>query len=180
LSCIHKSLIESYQTIRAINQTVISIDEGALNISIFLQTKETNTLKNIPENITNAELNFEKLQQLLDDDPETAQENLLEKLTPLLQIKISFWKKVLSEYSTKNVENLFNIASDKNSLTLTQNIKDDLIGIKKIEIKQLNIKEYYYNVDKIGIKKILIFVGLLCAFFFICSFTLLYKYLKEY
>lgn len=174
----HRALIESYQTIRAVNQTLISLDEAALNTSIFLQTKESDILSIIPESITTAQLNFETLQQLVKDDP--AQHDTLEKLTPLLQTKIAFWKKLVTAYSLGNTTGALELASDKNRLRLTSEIKQYLVAIKQVEIQQLDHNEQLLIADKIGVKKILIFMGLLCAFFFICSFTLLNKYLKEY
>jgi len=178
LYCTHKNMIESYQTIRAVNQTLLSLDEGALNISLFLQDKDMSILNSIPDNIISAELNFETVVQLVQDNDE--EKAAVAKLTPLLRDKIVFWKEIVTEFSTKNLEGIYQIASDKNRLKLTSDIKQLLMGIKQVEVDQLNDNEQILLATKKDMRKILIFMGLLCAFFFVCSFTLLNKYLKTY
>lgn len=174
----HKSLIKSYQTIRAVNQTLISLDEAALNTSLFLQDRVKENLNIIPESIITAQLNFETLQQLVQDNPEEI--NILVKLTPLLQTKILFWKRITTEFTAGNYDTIYQIITDKNRVRLTKTIREYLIAIKQLEIKQLERNEIDLLDHKMDAKKIVIFMGLLCAFFFVCSFALLDKYLKTY
>src|SRR5690348_4928928 len=58
LSNTYNYTIDSYQTIRAANQSLISIDQAALGVSSFLLTKDTESLSQIPNFITAAEANF--------------------------------------------------------------------------------------------------------------------------
>src|SRR5690349_11409862 len=44
LSKTYNNLIESYQTIRAANQSIISLDEAALDVHTFLETKNPDVL----------------------------------------------------------------------------------------------------------------------------------------
>jgi CHASE3 domain sensor protein len=172
------SLIESYQTIRAANQSLISINEAAIDIGVFLQTKDASILKKIPEIITAAQVNFETLEQLIHDNAN--QLDLFTKLKPLFQSKLLFLTTIINKYDMGKMDESLQIAADKDRLKLTDAITQYIIAIKQLEIGQLDLNNEKLLNFKKDAQRLLIGVGLISAFFFICFCVLLDKYMKRY
>jgi CHASE3 domain sensor protein len=123
-------IIESYQTIRAANQTILSVNEASAEVSALLLTSNLDTIQNLPELIVSAQIN-------------------LAALKPLFENKIAFLQSVVTEYSKGNQAGAIAIASDKNRLALTHQINQLIIDIKHIEIGQLETTTMKSQVKKI-------------------------------
>jgi CHASE3 domain sensor protein len=85
---------ESYQTIRVADQAQIAIDEAAMDVGRFLHTDAVD-LNNLPELIISAQINFNALAQLIDDD--ATEKNVMKELKPLFDKKIEFLNKVVAQ-----------------------------------------------------------------------------------
>ena len=178
LSQSNNELIQSYQTIRAANQSLISIDEAALRVSSFLQTRDASALTQVPQLITTASVNFETLKQLVNDNVQ--QTELANELSPLFSKKIMFLAKISSEYSSGNIEQALQTASDENRLKQTNEIIQLVVEIKQIEIKQLDGTNANLKIYKMKAWQMIKFLGILSGFLFLCCFYLLNRYLEKY
>jgi CHASE3 domain sensor protein len=178
LSKSYNNLIQSYQTIRASNQSLISIDEAALSLSTFLQTKDTEILQKVPQFIIAATINFETLKQLVRDN--NAQTEIVNKLTPLFENKISFLNQIMDRYSKGKVQEAFQIAGDKDRLRKTSEIAQLLIQIKQMEITQLNDSNESLKIYKHHAYILISYIGILTGVLFLACFICLNKYFKKY
>jgi CHASE3 domain sensor protein len=178
LSKNYNSLIESYQTIRAANQTLISLNLAGLNVSSFLQTNDSQTLKNIPDYITAAEVNFQTLKQLVSDN--TIQTNDIEKLTPLFNSKIAYLTEIVDKHNLGQIAQAKEIASDSNRLKLTHDIAELILDIKQEEVKQLDSENATLSAYQANSYKLFLLIGLITSFLFLIFFVLLNKYMKRY
>jgi CHASE3 domain sensor protein len=140
-------IIESYQTIRAANQTILSVNEASAEVSALLLTSNLDTIQNLPELIVSAQINLAALNQLIQDEP--SQLKFYAALKPLFENKIAFLQSVVTEYSKGNQAGAIAIASDKNRLALTHQINQLIIDIKHIEIGQLETTTMKSQVKKI-------------------------------
>lgn len=178
LSNTYSNLIASYQTVRAANQSIISIDEAALNISAFLDTKDPQTLAKIAGFIIAAKVGFENLKQLVINNEK--QRQLIKEVTPLFEEKIAFLSKITEAYSTGNMNQLMLTASDKNRLHLTNSIDALIIAIKQEEIQQLAASNMSIMKYKAKMGYFIVIFGLLGGIFFVCYLLLMNQYLKKY
>ncbi len=178
LSKTYYDLIESYQTIRAANQTIISINEAALSISTFLQSKDDEILKKIPQFIISAEINFQTLKMLVSDN--SIQTTIANELTPIFMNKIIFLNQIINEYTAGYVQQAIQIASDKIRLKKTYEIEQLLIKIKQEEIRQLNASEASLSSYKNSFLKMITLMGIITGFVFLFCFISLNSYLKKY
>lgn len=174
----YNKVIQSYQTIRAINQSLISIDEGSLSVSTFLQIRDSQTLNQIPKIIIAAKINFETLKLLVSDN--RTQEDLVNKLTPLYERKLNFLTKIINEYSAGDIQQALQISSDKNRMILTNQITQLLVAIKQEEVRQLNVSNIDLNTFKAKSFALIYFFGILSGLLFLISFVLLNSYFKKY
>ena len=98
LSNTYINLIESYQTIRAANQTIISLDEAALSVGSFIYKNDATSLVKLPELIISAEVNFSALKQLVFDNK--TQTDFANEATPLFYSKMIILTKITKEYKS--------------------------------------------------------------------------------
>jgi CHASE3 domain sensor protein len=176
LSNTYFNLIQSYQTIRAANQAIISIDEASLNVNSFLDTHNAALLSKIPELIISAEVNFEALKQLVADNK--LQTDLGIEATSLLQDKILFLTKLIKQHTLEQANQPL-LRSDNNSLDLTNRINSLIVGIKQEEIRQLNASATDLMKYKAELNPIIRWLGILSGLLFISFLYLLNSYLKS-
>lgn len=139
--------IESYQTIRAINRTLISINEAELDISSFIMTRDNHFINKLPELIVSIQVNLATLTQLIQDNAtEIAMNN---KLTTLTNTKIAFFNSILQLHKSSHKNATLSPTSISNRLKLTYNINQLMNGIRKIEISQLEeaMPEYQLSIN---------------------------------
>lgn len=170
------NLVISYQTIRAANQSLISIDEAALNVSTFAQSKDPDILVRILNIIIAAEVNFSTLSQLIQDNKN--QRALLNVLTPLFENKINFLNAVLTTMKNNQVDQALQMASDRDRLRSTREIEKLIIQIKQYEISQLEETNERLKIFRYETTLLLTALGLLMGFLFFCFFMLLNQYFK--
>ena len=178
LSNTYLNLIESYQTIRAANQTIISLDGAALSVGSFIYKNDATSLTKLPELIIAAEVNFAALKQLVSDNK--TQTDLANQATPLFDSKIIILTKITKEYKSGQTSQAMLIAEEGSKLHLTTQINTYIQAIKQEEVKQLNQHAKNLVKFKTQINSFIPMLGILSALFFICFLFLLDKYLKRY
>jgi len=169
-------VIKSYQTIRAANQALISLDEASLEVSTFLFSKNTTGIKNLPELIISAQLNMTTLHALIQDNP--IEIKLYNEMRPLFNKKIAILNQTIAIYAAGNNDSALQFASDADRLQLTVSISQLLFEIKKIEIGQLDHSMALYKLKKIDADKFFIFLGSLNVLFLIFNFMFMRRFLE--
>jgi CHASE3 domain sensor protein len=165
---VNADIIESYQTLRAANQSLLSINEASMNVSTYIITNDTNTIAKIPELILSAQINLAALNQLIQDTPE--QLKISKELTPLFDEKITFLKKITAESAAGNKEMLVKTAEDPNRLVLTNHIIQLIIDIKKIEAAQLENSIRTLQLNKVNANNFYILSGSLDILLLLLSY----------
>jgi CHASE3 domain sensor protein len=132
---INGDVIESYLTIRAANQTLISVNEASQKVSSFLFAGDNEGINNLPQIIISAQVNLATLKQLTADNAE--QTAIYNNLKSIIDQKISYLNNVYGTLSSGNRDAALQLASDKKRFQLTTQIGQSIIDIKKIEANQL-------------------------------------------
>jgi CHASE3 domain sensor protein len=166
---------ESYQTIRVADQAQIAIDEAAMDVGRFLHTDAVD-LNNLPELIISAQINFNALAQLIDDD--ATEKNVMTELKPLFDKKIEFLNKVVAQFSSGDKAGAIETAGDKSRTALTLSIRQKIIDIKHIEALQLQAAKFAFQNKLQTSNLVYISTGLICEFMFLVSYIVLRRYLK--
>jgi CHASE3 domain sensor protein len=166
---------ESYQTIRVADQAQIAIDEAAMDVGRFLHTDAVD-LNNLPELIISAQINFNALAQLIDDD--ATEKNVMKELKPLFDKKIEFLNKVVAQFSSGDKAGAIETAGDKSRTALTLSIRQKIIDIKHIEALQLQAAKFAFQNKLQTSNLVYISTGLICEFMFLVSYIVLRRYLK--
>lgn len=178
LSNTYYHLIESYQTIRAANQTIISFDEASMAVSRFLITKESGSLSKIPEYAIAAQINFDALKQLVSDNK--TQSDIINTLEPLIKLKLAFLNNVANLYAGGQIDQIMTIIMDKKRLHVTFEITALVAAIKQEETNQLNQHNENLVSHKSGMGILIPILGIISAFLFVCFLVLLNRCLKHH
>jgi CHASE3 domain sensor protein len=173
---VDNDISQSYQTLRAANQSLLSIDEAALEVSTFLLTNNLDAIKNLPEIIVSAQVNYLTLMKLTQDNVNQAQ--IAKVLKPIFDEKIESLKNIISAYNADNKEAAVKISGDTNRLTKTSQIIQSIIDIKKIEIGQLERSLRQVNLDKEAANSFYIVVGSCNVSLFLFIFVCVRRYLN--
>lgn len=128
-------VIETYQTIRAINRTLLSVNEAALDMSSFIITGDEKFRKKFPEVIISIQVNLATLSQLVQDDPIEVEMN--KKLSVMVNKKIEFIQSAIKLPSFTDKKALSSLISNPNRLELTYSINELINKIRHIEIDKL-------------------------------------------
>ena len=139
---------QSYRTIRAANQALISITESSLKVSNFLLGNDEDTITNLPETIIAAQLNLSVLEQLIQDNDD--QKKAFANLLPIFNEKVAFLKEIISKYQAGDRPGALQVASDKNRLLQTSQLMQLLIVIKTIEQQQLQVSNVKFNQEVVS------------------------------
>lgn len=166
-------IIATYQTIRAANRVLLSIDQGTMDVSAFLISKNEDYIKKIPEIIISAKLNIETLQQLIQDNP--AEVDIFNKLKPMFDSKVEFLQKIVAAYSSGNQSTIFQLANTKERFELVNDIHQILIFIKQYENGQLEQGTPIYLQEKYQADKFFIILGVLNILLFLIIFYFFQK-----
>jgi CHASE3 domain sensor protein len=156
---VNNDIIESYQTIRAANQVIISINEAGLKVGGLLLGNDETGVKNLPEIIISAQLNMTTLNQLIQDNQ--MEIDFYKQLKPLFDQKVQFLQNVLAKYSAGDKAGAIQIGSDPNRLLLTEKIAQFIIEIKKIETNQLEDNRTKLDTDMMVANALFILVSLI-------------------
>jgi CHASE3 domain sensor protein len=166
---IHKDIIQSYQTIRATNQAMISIGDASAKISDFFLNNNENGLKNLQETIIAARVNLSTLDQLIQDDK--AQVTYFNELMGLFTQKITLLEKIIFDFSHGNKRNALLEANDKSRFELTNKINSFLIHIKSIEINELNGSQQAFEKLRLRYTYLTLVENILCICLLILCFS---------
>jgi CHASE3 domain sensor protein len=145
---VNAAVDQSYRTIRAANQALISITESSLKVSNFLLGNDEGTISNLPETIIAAQLNLSVLGQLIQDDDN--QKKAFATLLSIFNNKVSFLKEIISKYQAGDRPGALQVASDKNRLLQTSQLTQLIIVIKTIEQQQLQINNVRFNQEVVN------------------------------
>jgi CHASE3 domain sensor protein len=168
--------VESYQTIRAANGTILSIDDAAINVGSYLQTGDPANLSNLSEIIISAQVNLSTLHQLIKDD--VHQSTLFNQLTPLVDQKIQFLRKIVADTMAGDKRAALEAASSTDRLKLSSQIKQLVTLIKRLEVIQLNHTDIQFK-NSLKMANILYLCsGIICLLIFVFTYISLRKYLK--
>ncbi len=133
---VNSDIMDSGQTVRAANQTIISIFDGTIKISAFIMADDNNGMKSLPETITSAQLNFNALGPLIQDTKD--QVEAYNAATPLVKEKLDYLTSVYTAYKNGNKAEAMRLANDKSRFDLSDKINQKIYIIKKIEMSQLS------------------------------------------
>jgi CHASE3 domain sensor protein len=167
-----------YQTIQAANQSLLAINNVALEVSIFLISKDVNAISKISPLIISANANIAALQQLIQDNPVEIQ--IFNHLQPLVEKKISFLQRIMTEYTSGNQAAALQLAASKDRIQLTERINQLILDIKKIEMEQMNQSSAAYDQYKIDANKFFILFRTINILLFIFLYLYIRQYLKRY
>jgi CHASE3 domain sensor protein len=156
---VNHDIIESYQTIRAANQVMLSINEAGLKLGGMLYANNETGVKNLPEIIISAQLNLKTMDQLIQDNQ--IEKDFYSQLKPLFDEKIQFLQNVISKYSAGDKAGAIQIASDPNRIALSEKIGQLIIEIKKIETSQLEDNHMKLTCDMTLANALFILVSLI-------------------
>jgi CHASE3 domain sensor protein len=156
---VNNDIIESYQTIRAANQVIISINEAEIKVGGLLLGNDENGVKNLPEIIISAQVNMTTLNQLIQDNQ--MEIDFYKQLKPLFDEKVHFLQNILIKYSAGDQAGAIQAGSDKNRLQLTEKISQLIIEIKKIEVSQLENNRAKLDNDMMLANALFILVSLI-------------------
>jgi len=161
--------VQTFQSIRAINRLMLSIDEAALKVSSFSNTRQTQYLEKLPEVIIAIEVNLKTVSQIISNN--SLEISIFNNIIPLITKKIEFLKSTVSD-STHNFNSALKLAADSDRLILTNDINQMFSAIKKIEIAQLNqdLIDYQNAMDRAN--KMFIIFGTLNVIFLLIVFCL--------
>lgn len=154
-----EDMVTSYQTIKAANQAVLSINEAGLDVNAFLVAHDPSELQNLTNAIVSARLNVVTLQQFISDNQTEMQ--LFAKLQPLLERKIAFLNKVVELSKSGDEAGAVKLAADKERVIVSKAINQVLIDIKKIESGQLDQATPVYKLDEFDANRYFILAGLI-------------------
>jgi CHASE3 domain sensor protein len=167
--------LESYETLKLANQSLLSIDEAALQVSTLLLTHDSTIVKDLPRVIISAKLNYAALIQIIDTP---AQIQMLIKLTPLFEKKIQFLQSIIAEYNRNNFQQALLIASDPIRINLTKNMIELLIGIKLIEMDELYQAQKNYEIALSKTNHSFFMVNVISVILLLFCFLLLFRKLE--
>ena len=151
----NNDVIETYQTIRAINRMLLSFDEAALDVGSLIITGDTKYTKKLPELIISIQVNLKTLTQLIQDD--ATETEIAKKLNSLINKKIEFLQETMKLHLVDKSKSSSLI---KNRLEFADTISELLIEIRNIEIGQLEqaIPEYQLSLIKANQSFILLII----------------------
>ncbi len=136
-------VITSYESIRAINRTLLAINDAALDVDALLLTKNKINIKKIREEIIAIQVNVETFSLLVHKQPIESQ--IFKATTPLIEQKIKFLQQVLKEYSSLDKKLDIHLMSDKSKFPLTDKINQLMLNIRIIKTDQLNTAMNQYQ-----------------------------------
>lgn len=168
---------QTYQTIRAADQSQLAIDEAAMDVGRFLNTTDLGQMSNLPELIISAQINLKALDQWIQGDEN--EQRMMAELKPMFNKKIDFLNKVVTQFTSGDKAGAMQTAADPERIKLTQQINQKIIDIKHIEVLQL--EDLKLNYQKNLQTSILIFIsfGIICEFLFLISYIVLRHHLKK-
>jgi CHASE3 domain sensor protein len=167
---INSNIIQSYRTIRAINEAIISIGEANVKISDFLLNNNEEALNNLQQDIISAQVNLSTLDQLIQDDK--GQVEYYNELIPLVTQKITTLQKIISAFNQGDKAAALAEANDKNRFELTRKINSIIIHIKIIEMNQLSDSQNDFEKQRLNFTYLTIAENLLCiCLLILCFFT---------
>jgi CHASE3 domain sensor protein len=169
----NNNIIQSFQTIRATNQVIISINDASEKISDFLLDNNEESLKNLNENIISAQINLSTLDQLIQDDKN--QLYYFKQLQPLILKKLDLLTRIMSEFSNSNRTDAIRLAKGEERFKQTRDIDMLIIQIRKIETAQLNNYQERFKFYNLINTFIFILENLLCIVLLVYCFVALKK-----
>lgn len=164
-------LMTDYQTIRAADQAILSINEASVAVSAFLATNDEEEITKLPEDIISAQLNMQTMRQLINDNK--TEQNIYNKLLPMIKKKIEFLQNIIQLYKSGNKQAAFQLASDKSRFPLSDEISRLIIDIRKIEIGQIQQLTPAYQLNKINADMSFIIIGLLNILLLLFTYLLM-------
>jgi CHASE3 domain sensor protein len=167
------NMIESYQTIRAANQSILSLQEAELGVNYFVLTGDKEAIKKLSENIISTELNIETLHKLTTDD--ATEIRLFNILKPLIDEQIQLLQKIVSVYQTRNQQAAIQLVRNKDSLLKNKKIYQLIIDFKQIEQGQLEQATPIYALNKYNADRVYILSGI----FNVTMLLLIYLYMRR-
>lgn len=168
----NENIMLSYQTMRAANQTLLSLGQALLRLNTYTHTHDPAIIKKIPEYLEAAKVNFQTLSSLIADN--SYETSLYHKTQPLFDEKIKLLSQVYQEDVRGNLQSpiLLDSALD--------NINENLHLIKSEELKQLTNSSIKIYTNTSSVKKMMYIFGILCSAFFLLSFIHLNYYFKRF
>jgi len=162
----NSDVVESYQTIRAINRTMLSVNDASLNVSSFIITSDRKFINKLPNLIISIRVNLATLAQLIQDD--STEVEMTRKLNVMIDKKIEFLQSVIK---LNNGYNKNKLISNPNRLELTYSINQLMVEIKKIEIGQLERAMPVYQLSINKANRAFILLGSLNVLLILISFV---------
>ena len=171
---VNMDVVTTYQTIRAANQSLVSLDEAAIDVRAFLISDDSNIIKKFPETIITAQLNIETLHQLISDNATELQ--VFNKLQPLVDAKIAYLEKIIFLYRSGNKTAATTLSADRNRVASSRDIYNLITEIKKLEVGQLDEAAPTYLLMKNEADRFFILFGIVNILWLLLAYICMKRY----